>query len=93
MLSGYHTYTTIGIQRRDTYEEICKWIVTSWDSIRSKCVKNSFKKAETQVYNKKDIKESSSDEWDFVNMENLSNEVLNHLEFFKFRDFIRNNKM
>ena len=35
----YHNYTKSGIQRHDSYEEIYKWIVTSWDGITSKCVK------------------------------------------------------
>ena len=55
MLSGYHTYTKSGIQRCATYEEIYKWIITSWDGITSKCVKNIFKKAKIHESNKKGI--------------------------------------
>jgi len=53
-------------------------IVTSWNGITSKCVKMIIKMC------KKEFQERSSDEEDVANLENLSKEVLNHLESFKF---------
>ena len=50
-----------------------------WDVITSKCIINGFKKTTIYESNKKKIKENSCDK-----EENLSNDVRNHLEFFKF---------
>jgi len=46
--------------------------------------KNSFKMIEVHESNKKEIQKRSSDEEGVANLQNLSNEVLNHLESFKF---------
>ena len=79
-----YTYTKSGIQRRVTYEEICKWIVTSWNGITLKCIRNSFKRRKFMNLIRNTFEKSSCDEEDVANLENSSNEVLYYLESFKF---------
>ena len=45
MANGEHSVTPAGRQRRATYVEVCKWIVTAWNKIQPESMKNGFVKA------------------------------------------------
>lgn len=42
--NGTHTFTPSGRQRRATYVEVCKWIISAWNKIKPLHIKNAFLK-------------------------------------------------
>lgn len=46
MANGQHSFTPAGRQRRATYVEVCKWIITAWSKIKPETIRNGFAKAE-----------------------------------------------
>ena len=44
MMSGQHSYTPCGRQRRATYAEVCKWVITAWGKVRTQTIVNGFRK-------------------------------------------------
>lgn len=45
MIRGTHTFTATGRQRRAGYDEICKWILSSWQRVKVSTIVNSFVKS------------------------------------------------
>ena len=45
MANWEHSFTPAGRQRRATYVEVCKWIVTAWNKIKPETMRNGFVKA------------------------------------------------
>mgnify|MGYP003438738826 FL=1 len=61
MTDGKHTFTPAGRQRRATYVEVCKWVLTAWSKIKPSTIINGFKKCHILTG---DVDSSSSDSSD-----------------------------
>ncbi|KFM72323.1 hypothetical protein X975_10974, partial [Stegodyphus mimosarum] len=46
MSEGLHMYTKSGKMRRASYEEVAKWVVSAWKSVKSLSIIAGFKEAE-----------------------------------------------
>ena len=75
MINGYKEYTTSGIMKRASYEEIVGWIFEAWKEITVKTIKNGFLKTDINFYNEEhlDLSEDSDDE--FIGSEDEDNDV------------------
>jgi len=50
MINGYKTFTKGGNMKKASYNEVCHWIVKSWDMITPQCIKNGFRKSTVEFY-------------------------------------------
>lgn len=55
MSSGSHTYTPAGRQRRATYVEVCKWVITAWGKVKVTTITNGFRKCGIMPSNVPDV--------------------------------------
>jgi len=62
MVNGYHEYTKSGRMKKASYEEVCKWIDSSWREITPECIKNGFIKSKVNYYdNNQELEEVETD--------------------------------
>lgn len=82
MINGYHEYTKKGNMKKASYEEVCKWIVESWNEITPECIKNGFSKGKLICY-----PESITETETYFSSENdddIEDDLLELLQDFEF---------
>jgi ribosomal protein L37E len=64
MVNGVKSFTKTNRMRHATCEEVCKWVLESWNEVTPECVKNGFKRAKLHDYCDNDINQSNEDNTD-----------------------------
>ena len=62
MLQGAHTFTPTGRQRRADYDEVCNWILSSWQRVRLSTIVNGFAKSGIANEHLADMSDTDSDD-------------------------------
>jgi len=68
MLEGKHTFTPAGRQRRADYDEVCKWILSSWQRVKLSTIVNGF--AKSGIVNEQTVDTSDTDSDDSCSSDN-----------------------
>jgi len=64
MVNGVKSFTKTNRMTHATCEEVCKWVLESWNGVTPECVKNGFKRAKLHDYCDNDISQSNEDNTD-----------------------------
>jgi transposase-like protein len=64
MVNGIHTFTKTNRMKRATYEDVCNWVLESWNEVTPECVKNGFKRSKLHVYSINNASQTNEDNSD-----------------------------
>ncbi|KFM71972.1 Pogo transposable element with KRAB, partial [Stegodyphus mimosarum] len=74
MSEGLHMHTKSGKMRRASYEEVAKWVVSAWKSVKSSSITAGFKEAEIVSLDKETV--NQEDECDDLGDLDLDQDLL-----------------